>query len=67
MAIELSGIQVTDLNLKKDEKGLSKISGNYALISNTGVTLAKQSFGGQYSDMDIPYSAETNDFHQIMP
>lgn len=61
--ISLSGIQITNLELKKDDKGMSKISGNYSLISNTGVTLAKQSFGGSYSDINIPYSAETNDLH----
>ena len=60
MAITIQGIKLTSLSVTLNkEDGAYTFTGNYELISNTGVTLAKQSFNG-YNDVKLNGSIETN-------
>ncbi len=58
MAITIDGIKISSISIQRDENGLPKLTGNYELVSATGVTIAKQSFNG-YNDIKLTNSSET--------
>ena len=63
--ISIKGITLANINIQKDEQGVNKVTGDYRLMSNTDVVLAKQGFNG-YSEIQIQFSLDTikslNDF-----
>ncbi len=59
MAITIEGIKISGINIKREEKdGVLDVTGSYELVSNTGVTLAKQSFN-DYGGMKVQFSPVT--------
>ena len=58
MAITIQGIRLKTVTLNFDNQGIMTIGGDYELLSNTGVVLAKQGFNG-YHDVKIPLRPET--------
>ncbi len=57
--IQLAGIVVSHFNVKRDDKGVLQLEGEYELKTNTGITVAKQGFNS-YNGIKIPLSAETS-------
>ena len=56
--ITIKGIKIKDVSITKDNDGITKVSGNYELLSNTDKVLAKQEFGG-YNSVKLEQSPDT--------
>ena len=64
MAITLDGVKVTQAVIGRDEQtGMPPIQGEYALMSSTGIVLAKQSFNG-YASIKLTMTAKTQQMLQ---
>ncbi len=62
MAMTIEGIKIQNLTIMRDDKdGTLLLNGSYALMSNNGVVLAKQSFGNGYNDVKVERSFETSE------
>ncbi len=62
MAIQIEGAKLRTLNLSRDtESGQFKLTGQYELVSTTGVVIAKQSFNS-YNEIEVKPTSETQEF-----
>lgn len=58
MGISVQGIDLVRVSLSRED-GKDKVNGEYVLMSNVGVALAKQSFGDGYGAMQHTPSPAT--------
>ena len=58
MAVTIEGAKLTDIQLTKDAEGMFQMAGAYALMSSTGIVLAKQAVNG-YQGMKLTLSPAT--------
>jgi hypothetical protein len=59
MAMMIKGIRLDNFDVKRENKdGILEITGNYSLISNADIVLAKQGFNG-YSEIKLAQTVET--------
>lgn len=58
MAIQIDGVQIKKMSIVRDEKGVPILTGEYELKTNTGITVAVQSFN-DYGGVKINFSEET--------
>ena len=60
MSITIEGVKISNIEVVRDSDGKLKLTGDYHILSNEGIVLAKQGFNG-YSEVEVPYSKSTMD------